>query len=667
MDSLKTLIANLSTDGLKTYFSQINTKRESSPPNNNYRADIDGLRALAVMAVIFYHFGISGFSGGFVGVDVFFVISGYLITKGIVSHTQNKPFSFLEFYSRRAKRLFPALLATILATYWISFFLFSPQDFEKMSASTLFSLMGASNIYFWLNSNYFDNFASLKPLLHTWSLSVELQFYAVWPLVLVLLLRYTKELLLPIVVLAATGALISILYLGRDSAGAFFLMPFRIHEFLFGGIVVFLERVRLNRGLQNLIYCVGLILVLYPILSYDSKKTSFPGIAVLVPALGSALMILGGRNGFSAKLLSGKIAGFIGEISYSLYLVHWPIFVFASYILVLEIPLHIRLSMIFGVFLAAVIMYRCIEKPFRHGTVWRIDGKGFFFGCLTIVITMITFSGSSWANSGWPWRMPKELAEVNNINMKDGPQYIWGKQFELTKKTSFDPSSKKEKVLIVGDSQSADLINILSESGYIDSVDAIARTVYFECNVLHLSTEEEDDYFTKINPVTTAKPDIIPTCKEQMAKAFDHDLISSADKIFVSFLWGDYSLPYNARAFEKIKEISDAKLFIFGKKDLLKSSVDIVNSLGRITGIESYASQFKNDKSYTLNLELAKIPGTRFIDMMKLVCPQIDRCLVLTNNNKPIYYDQTHTTKEGAEFFGKHLLEMIRLPPDGKS
>lgn len=589
------------------------------------------------------------------------MISGYLITKGIVSHTHKKPFSFIEFYSRRAKRLFPALIATILLTYWIAFFIFSPRDFEQISASTLFSLMGASNIYFWLNSNYFDSFSSLKPLLHTWSLSVELQFYAVWPLILVLLLRYTKELLIPIVALAAMGAFISVLYLGHDSAGAFFLMPFRIHEFLFGGIVVFLERARLNRGLQNLIYCVGLLLILYPIFSYDSKKTLFPGIAALAPVIGTALMILGGRNGFSAKLLSGKLAGFIGEISYSLYLVHWPIFVFASYVFVLEIPTYIRLSMIFGVFLAAIIMYRCIEKPFRHGTVWRIDGKGFFFGCSAIVITMMAFAASSWVNGGWPWRMPKELAEVNNINMKDGPQYIWGKQFELTKKTSFEPSSKKEKVLIIGDSQSADLINILSESGYIDSVDAIARTIYFECNVLHLSAEEEDDYFTKINPVTTAKPDIIPTCKQQMTKAFDHDLIASADKIFVSFLWGDHSLPYNAKAIEKIKAITGAELFIFGKKDLLKSSVDIVNSLGRITGIESYASQFRNDKSYSLNLELAKIPGTRFIDMMKLVCPQIDRCLVLTNNNKPIYYDQTHATKEGAEFFGKHLLEMIRL------
>jgi peptidoglycan/LPS O-acetylase OafA/YrhL len=646
-------------------FGKIDWRQESTSSSDNYRADIDGLRALAVMAVIFYHFGIFGFSGGFVGVDVFFVISGYLITKGIVSHSHKKPFSFLDFYSRRARRLFPALIATILAAYLCAFFIFSPQDFEKMSASTFFSLMGASNIYFWLNSNYFDNFSSLKPLLHTWSLSVELQFYAVWPLVLVLLLRYVKRLFIPVAVMVAIGFLVSVFYLNYDSSGAFFLMPFRIHEFLFGGIVVFLERARLNRGWQNLIYCVGLFLVLYPVFFYDSKRTLFPGVAVLAPVIGTALMILGGRNGFSAKLLAGRLVGFIGEISYSLYLVHWPIFVFSSYIFVVEIPIYIRLLMIVGVFLVAFIMYRFIEKPFRRGTAWRVGGvggKGFTFGCSAIVMVMMAFAGGSWANDGWPWRMSKELAEVNNINMKEAPQFIWGRQALLTKKTSFESSGGKEKVLIIGDSQSADLVNILSESGYIDSVDAVARTIYYECNAIYLSAEDENEYYTKINPVTASKPDIVSACKQQIVSALDRDLLASADKIFISFLWGDYSLPYNVKAIEKIKAMTGAELVVFGRKDLLKSSVDIVNALGRTSGIEGYASQFRNKDSYSLNLELAKIPGARFVDMMKLVCPQTDRCLVLTNNYKPIYYDQTHTTKEGAEFFAKNLLEMIRAP-----
>ena len=258
--------------------------------------------------------------------------------------------------------------------------------------------------------------------------------------------------------------------------------------------------------------------------------------------------------------------------------------------------------------------------------------------------------------------MPNEIADVININMKDAPKFIWGKQSVLAKKTSFESSGGKEKVLIIGDSQAADLVNVLSASGYIDSVDAVARTIFYECNAIYLSAEEEDEYYAKINPVTASQPDIVPACKRQIISALDRDLIASADKIFFSFVWGDYSLPYNVRAIEKIKAMTGAELVVFGRKDLLKSSVDIVNALGRTSGIEDYASQFRNKGAYSLNLELAKIPGVRFVDMMKLICPQTDRCLVLTNNHKPIYYDQTHTTKEGAEFFGKQLLEMISAP-----
>ena len=351
---------------------------------------------------------------------------------------------------------------------------------------------------------------------------------------------------------------------------------------------------------------------------------------------------------------------YVGEISYSLYLVHWPIFVFSSYIFVLEIPLHSKLLIISCVFIVAVVMYHCIEKPFRRRTVWPAGGKGFSFGCSAIVVVMMAFSGGSWTDDGWPWRMPKEIAEVNNINMKEGPQYIWGRQSDLAKKTSFDRSSKKEKVLMVGDSQSADLVNILSESGYIDNMDVVAVTINFECNAIFLTPEEEDDYFTKTNTLTAGKPDLIRACKKQIKSSFNRDLISSADKIFFSLAWREFSLSYNARAIEKIKAMTNAELFVFGRKDLLKSSVEIVNSLGRTTGTESYASRFRNKSAYSINSELSKIPGIRFVDMMKLVCPKEDRCFVLTNNNKPIYYDTTHTTKEGAVFFGKHLLELIK-------
>ena len=146
-----------------------------------YRSDIDGLRAVAVLTVLFFHFGIKGFEGGFVGVDVFFVISGYLITKIILGEIDAGTFTYLKFYTRRSRRLIPALFATIAATYLAGFFLFYAQDFAQLSVSTISAILAVSNIFFWLQADYFDTDAVLKPLLHTWSLSVEFQFYLVWP------------------------------------------------------------------------------------------------------------------------------------------------------------------------------------------------------------------------------------------------------------------------------------------------------------------------------------------------------------------------------------------------------------------------------------------------------------------------------------------------------
>lgn len=186
-----------------------------------YRPDIDGLRAIAVLAVILYHFKVPFFTGGFVGVDVFFVISGYLITKGILSQQDEGRFKLGEFYTRRVRRLIPALLFTIAVSYALSALLFSPNDFKQMSGSTVYALTGISNIFFWLESGYFDSAAIVKPLLHTWSLSVEIQFYALWPIILLSTYRLTKS-ALPTAAIFLLGSAVAYYFLRVDAVGAFF-------------------------------------------------------------------------------------------------------------------------------------------------------------------------------------------------------------------------------------------------------------------------------------------------------------------------------------------------------------------------------------------------------------------------------------------------------------
>jgi peptidoglycan/LPS O-acetylase OafA/YrhL len=206
-----------------------------------YRSDIDGLRAIAVLSVIFYHFGVKTFSGGFVGVDVFFVISGFLITRLIMDAAGNGTFTFGSFYLRRARRLLPAMLFTIFVSFVLGAVLFTPTHFERLGGSALHGLLSISNFFFWNESGYFDADSAVKPLLHLWSLSVEEQFYFIWPLSVVLLLKIPfSRIVMPVifVLLGVASWAFTEWCLDVDPSAAFFLLPSRIVEFCLGAIMV---------------------------------------------------------------------------------------------------------------------------------------------------------------------------------------------------------------------------------------------------------------------------------------------------------------------------------------------------------------------------------------------------------------------------------------------
>ncbi|MFK1309793.1 acyltransferase family protein [Pseudomonas aeruginosa] len=624
-----------------------------------YRPDIDGLRAIAVLAVIFYHFKVPFFTGGFVGVDVFFVISGYLITKGISSQQRKGTFEFSEFYIRRVRRLIPALIFTIATSYVASAFLFSPNDFKQMSGSTVYALSGISNMFFWMESGYFDSASIVKPLLHTWSLSVEIQFYIVWPVILLVAMRITQKPLPTTITLAAIGSFAAYYFLKIDAVGSFFLTPFRIHEFLFGAIIVFLENNRIHRAAKEAFYLTGLILVIAPIFIYESEKTLFPGLAALVPVTGSALMILGGESAFTASPLRSWPATKIGEISYSLYLVHWPIFVFASYILMRDLSSTQTGAMLCVTFLAAGALFYFIERPFRTPSKTGIDGKNFVLATLGCATVLIVISSSSWGQNGWEWRIPEELRSITNIDKQSLNKYTWSTYNILSRKNGFEQAGNKEKVLIIGDSQAADVANMLKESGHADSLDIVSRTIFTDCATPLIKIDESEEFFNRVNPMTIKRPELVGPCIEKIAEATDENLLRSADRVIISMFWRPFAIRYNIEAIETIKSMTSAKVYIVGRKDLSKSSIDIVSSLGRTAGINGYAARFHNpDVAETTNL-LSKLPGVTFIDMMKITCPAEDSCIVLTDDKRPIFFDNAHLTKEGAQYVGSSFASEI--------
>lgn len=338
-------------------------------PSAGYRSDIDGLRAVAVLAVVLYHAGIPGFGGGFVGVDVFFVISGFLITRIIAGHLDSGDFSIVSFYERRVRRILPAFFVMLLACSLVVPFVFLPEDRQTFSASAAASVLFVSNMLFAKTQAYFTDVPHYNPLLHTWSLSVEEQFYIVFPIVLILCVKFLKSWLRPVVaLLAIVSFALGVWTTAVFPKIAFYVAPTRAWELLLGSLIALGAFPLLRRGAGRELSCLlGLVLVVGSI-ALLSSGGDFPGINALFPTIGAALIIHGGEGGRSVvgRLLSLRWLVLIGLVSYSLYLWHWPLFVLADYVVIRPLTGIETAGLIAASFLAAFASWRLVEQPFRR-------------------------------------------------------------------------------------------------------------------------------------------------------------------------------------------------------------------------------------------------------------------------------------------------------------
>lgn len=347
-----------------------------------YRPEIDGLRALAVIPVILFHAGFQLFSGGFVGVDIFFVISGYLITTIILTELEAGRFSILNFYERRARRILPALFMIMAMCLPFAWLWLMPSDAKEFSESAIAVLVFASNIFFWRQSDYFDAATELKPLLHTWSLGVEEQFYVLFPMFLMFAWRLGRK---RIVVLLAVMALLSLALaeygIGRMPVATFFLLPTRGWELALGALIAFyLKREDCDRfppALYQILSLTGLGLIIYSILAF-TRETPFPGLSALIPTVGAGLIILCALPGtWVGRLLTSRVLVGIGLVSYSAYLWHQPLLSFARHRSLTEPNDFMIASLVVLTFGLAYLTWRYVEVPFRRkdivtkGVLWR--------------------------------------------------------------------------------------------------------------------------------------------------------------------------------------------------------------------------------------------------------------------------------------------------------
>ena len=394
-----------------------------------YRPEIDGLRALAVVPVILFHAGFELFSGGFVGVDVFFVISGYLITTVLIEDLENKRFSIVNFYERRARRILPALFFIMILCVPFAWILLSGPSLHKFGNGLIGVSLFLSNVVFWKQKGYFDQSSELNPILHTWSLAVEEQYYVLFPIFLVLAWRFGKNRVFWMIVLMAAISLLLSEWGWRNKGTAnFYLAPTRAWELLAGSIAAFVIH---NRGVQknNLLALLGLAAIIFSIFSYN-ESTPFPSVYALVPVLGVILIVLyAEKETLAAKFLSTKVFVSTGLISYSVYLWHQPVFAFFR-IYTNQISLHwlLTLVLIIITFLLSYVSWRFVEKPFRN----RNFINKFLLFTLSFIALMSLFAigyASKQGAIGVEYKLAKQLSENDFIYFEnlDERRFIEGR------------------------------------------------------------------------------------------------------------------------------------------------------------------------------------------------------------------------------------------------
>lgn len=497
-------------------------------PTSTYRADIDGLRAVAVLAVVFYHVGFADFSGGFVGVDVFFVISGYLITNILVAeHARTGQIDFVSFYERRVRRIVPALAATCAVTLIVAALLMAPEHLAGTAQSVVASLFGVANILFWTQSGYFDTAADLKPLLHTWSLGVEEQFYLLWPIVLLACLNTSRAvapffLLIPLFVLSLAanywaapgfgGWPMLTEPLADGGSIIFFLMPFRVFEFAIGAALVWVNSSRWSNLTHEILLIVGLSFISWSVLTFSSDML-FPAHNALIPCAGAALVILGGRAKFTGLLLRNPLVAGIGLISYSLYLVHWPVIVFVRYATLDPLNALSASGVLALSVLLAICSYKFVEQPFRRpGSKLRLKRRPLFISCLMTAVVVGLPAVS--ASSGWHWRIAASGTLESIYNVYGGEDCVG---------LSCEHGTQGKPIVVTGDSFSKQLYEGLTRN--------FPEQRFIFVNH-HLCTFFSPDW-VRMN----SRPDHVADCLAKRERFYELVGANGAEKVIIANNW----------------------------------------------------------------------------------------------------------------------------------
>ena len=501
----------------------MNPKTNLSHPK--YRPDIDGLRAIAVLAVVLFHAFPSSLRGGFIGVDIFFVISGFLISTIIYENVRNKTFSFQDFYSRRVRRIFPALLVVISVTFGFGFFILSADEFNQLGKLVASGIGFVANLVLWSESGYFDAATETKPLLHLWSLGIEEQFYIIWPLLLVFAWNKKINLFFVTILILVLSFTLNIFNIKADPVGTFYSPLTRIWELLFGSLLAWIMVFKKDRFfnitnninslllrikifsngdekflLSNILSCIGILLFVIGFVCI-TKESIFPGFWALIPVLGTVLVIMAGPQAWiNEKILSNKIAVWFGLISFPLYLWHWPLLSYGRIYYDKMPPEGFRWVAVLLSILLAWLTVKYIEKPFRYSK-YQTRTKVIFL-CSTAfciaILGLITYK-TNFAES----KIFKDLKITRKgFEYAYGPSINWyqGKENWLFLGNSYDKSVEKLKLVNTPDPQDIENISLKMQE-----IANVANT--FNVQVIFMMGPNKESIYPEFLPTTLIPSD----------------------------------------------------------------------------------------------------------------------------------------------------------------
>jgi peptidoglycan/LPS O-acetylase OafA/YrhL len=616
----------------------------------DYRREIDGLRALAVLPVVLFHAGFETFSGGFVGVDVFFVISGYLITSIIYSQINNGIFSAIDFYDKRARRLLPALLITALITSVLST-TFSPSDIKNVGQSLVSLFAFLSNYFFYLETDYFNPFNHSTPLLHTWSLAVEEQFYILFPLILFISHRILNAKFLVLCTLFLVSFYLSLNLTLVNSNLSFYSFHTRAWELLAGSILALLPTPSIasvkNNKPSDLLSLIGLFLIFCSYLLI-SKSDKHPYFVTILPVFGSCLVIYFSRfSTISKRILGNYLLVLIGLISYPLYLLHNPIFSFIDYHVTDGSARNVKFLSVPFVIFASFLIYRFVERKVRNNDL--ISAKLFYSFSFLSILIFVLLGYNAHTTNGFLEHFKNRLVERGGIPLVNVEEE---KRLIEEKRKTFNPveinftckNSSCTKILVIGDS--------FAEDAYL--------------SLRSLSKSGTD--VRKINLDDTCF-DSISDLKSKVAcdsANVDLSLISASDVVIISAKWQESTYKEGFRLAELIAEKSSAKVALVGSvmfEDLSSFSFKTVGLNENYDSIATLA--YRNQRFDRLRISdklrnmVLKRSDIKWIEKSDFFCISSKNQCNLFVDGSPLIWDNAHLTVRAYDSYGKFLLKNI--------